>query len=139
MSDALKKVQGPGARAAAGMRPISAWKHGDLRRQRDERPGLARGPACCVLLDFAEVAPGHWVEDACTWSMHWAHAEHMNGVKPVALLAARKTVGLDNGEDYSGNIRRLLAAAATGLRADGNPLPRRGARDGQRLTPVVVK
>lgn len=149
-SDALKKVQKGLAPVLArwDARPINAWKHGDLHAGNAmKRPeGSPWGPACCVLLDFAEVAPGHWVEDAVYMErLHWAHAEHMNGVKPVSLLAkARKAVGLDNGEDYAdlANIRRLLVAAAAPafLRTDGNPRYLDAALGMvERLTPVVVK
>lgn len=149
-TDALKKVQkGIGALLARwDARPITTWKHGDLHPGNAMRrpEGSPWGPACCVLLDFAEVAPGHWVEDAVYLErLHWAHMEHMNGLKPVSMLAkARKVVGLDNGDDYAelANIRRVLVAAAAPafLKTDGNPRYLDAALGVlERLTPAVVK
>lgn len=149
-NDALKKVQKGLAPVLArwDARPINAWKHGDLHAGNAmKRPeGSPWGPPCCVLLDFAEVAPGHWVEDAVYMErLHWAHSEKVDGVKPVSLLAkARKAVGLDNGDDYAdlANIRRLLVAAAAPafLRTDGSPRYLEAALGVLgRLTPVVMK
>ena len=148
--DALKKVQkGLSALLARWeARPITTWKHGDLHAGNAMRrpEGSPWGPPCCVLLDFAEVAPGHWVEDAVYLErLHWAHMEHLGGVKPVSMLAkARKAVGLDNGEEYGdlANIRRVLVAAAAPafLKTDGNPRYLEAALGMlEKLTPVVVK
>ncbi len=149
-TDAIKKVQKglAGVVARWDARPINAWKHGDLHAGNAMRrpEGSPWGPACCVLLDFAEVSPGHWVEDAVYMErLHWAHTEQIDGVKPVSLLAkARKQAGLENGDDYGdlANIRRLLVAAAAPafLRTDGNPRYLDAALGVmERLTPVVVK
>jgi aminoglycoside phosphotransferase (APT) family kinase protein len=149
-TDAIKKVQKglPLVLARWDARPINAWKHGDLHAGNAMRRPVDSpwGPACCVLLDFAEVSAGHWVEDAVYMErLHWAHTEHIDGVKPVSLLAkARRQAGLENGDDYGdlANIRRLLVAAAAPafLRTDGNPRYLDAALGVmERLTPVVVK
>ncbi|MGP1309623.1 MAG: phosphotransferase [Phycisphaerales bacterium] len=149
-TDALKKVQKglAGLLARWDARPITTWKHGDLHAGNAMRrpDGSPWGPSCCVLLDFAEVSPGHWVEDAVYMErLHWAHMELLNGVKPVSILAkARKAVGLDNGEDYGdlANIRRVLVAASAPafLRTDGNPRYLDGALGVlEKLTPAVVR
>ncbi len=148
--DALKKVDRalPSLLARWDARPITTWKHGDLHAGNAMRrpEGSPWGQPCCVLLDFAEVSPGHWVEDAVYMErLHWAHMELLNGVKPVSILArARKAVGLDNGEDYGelANIRRVLVAASAPafLRTDGNPRYLDAALGiVERLTPVVAK
>jgi hypothetical protein len=148
--EALKKLQKglSGLLARWEARPITTWKHGDLHAGNAMRrpEGSPWGPACCVLLDFAEVAPGHWVEDAVYMErLHWAHMELLEGVKSVSILAkARKAAGLDNGEDYGdlANIRRVLVAGAAPafLRTDGNPRYLDAALGMlERLTPVVVK
>ncbi len=108
--------------SAWAARPINAWRHGDLHAGNAMRrpEGSPWGPAGCVLLDFAEVAPGHWVEDAVYLErMHWGRPgadgkPALEGVKTVSLLGkARKSLGLDTSGDYGAlaNIRRVLSAA----------------------------
>ena len=93
--------------------PIS-WMHGDLHLANGmSRDSLEQGPVC--LIDFAEVHPGHWVEDAVYLErLNWARPERLKKSSPVKLLAeARKERGLDNGDDYPilADLRRALYAA----------------------------
>ncbi len=98
-------------------RPINTWCHGDLHPGNAMvRPeGSPWGPPGMVLLDFAEVHPGHWVEDAVYLERQfWGRPEVTDGAKPVSLLAkARRAQGLDCSDDYAGlaNVRRLLMAS----------------------------
>ncbi|MCB9837984.1 MAG: aminoglycoside phosphotransferase family protein [Phycisphaeraceae bacterium] len=111
-------------------RDSHTWRHGDLHiGNAMRRPdGSAWGPAGCVLLDFAEVGLGHWVEDAIYLErLYWANPEKLCGVKPVKELArARKQQGLENGEDYNdlANIRRALLSACVPafLHREGHPV-----------------
>ncbi len=111
-------------------RPLTDWCHGDLHPGNAMRrpEGSAWGDAACVLLDFAEAHPGHWVEDAVYLErLYWGRSEAMHGAKPVKLMAkARKTRGLDNGDGYAelANVRRTLMAACAPafLHREGHPL-----------------
>ena len=111
-------------------RDTHTWRHGDLHignamRRPEQSPW---GPAGCVLLDFAEVGLGHWVEDAIYLErMYWAYPDKLCGVKPVKALAkARKAQGLDNGKDFNdlANIRRVFLSACVPafLNREGHPV-----------------
>lgn len=110
-------------------RAINTWCHGDLHAGNCmERPaGSPWGPAGYALLDFAEVHPGHWVEDAVYMERQfWARPQILGGAKPVSLMAkARRDLGLDTSDDYGmlANVRRLLMAATTPafLEREGHP------------------
>jgi hypothetical protein len=69
----------------------------------------------CVLLDFGEVHPGHWVEDAVYLErIYWANPDVAKKVKFVNLFAkARKALGLDCSDDYAtlAQVRRVLMAS----------------------------
>lgn len=103
-----------------------AWIHGDLHLAngmvRDEE---GTGPV--VLIDLAEVRPGHWVEDAVYLErLHWARPERLKGRSPVRLLAAaRRRLGLEVDEDHPrlADLRRILLAACAPafLRTEGVP------------------
>jgi len=116
-------------------RPINTWCHGDLHAGNAMRrpDGSSWGPPMCVLFDFAEVHPGHWVEDAIYLErMYWGKPEALGEVKPVSLLAkARRAHGLDASGDYAtiANIRRVLMAACAPAfaRHDGHPRYLHGA------------
>ena len=58
-----------------------------------------------VLIDLAEVRPGHWVEDAVYLErLHWARPERLKGRNPVKLLAAaRRRLGLEIGRIIPGS------------------------------------
>ncbi len=111
-------------------RDTHTWRHGDLHLGNAMlRPaGSPWGPAGCVLLDFAEVGLGHWVEDAIYLErIYWAHPEKLCGTKPVKSFArARKAQGLKNGDDYNelANIRRVLLSACVPafLHREGHPV-----------------
>lgn len=110
-------------------RRINTWCHGDLHAgnlmRRDENS--AWGPAECVLLDLAEVHPGHWVDDAVYLErLYWMRPEALKGVKPVSLIAkARKKHGLPTDDNYQrlADIRRVLMAACAPafLQSEGHP------------------
>ena len=110
-------------------RDMTTWCHGDLHpgnlMQRPE--GSAWGEPGAVLLDFAEVHCGHWVEDAVYLErQYWAKPEALEEVKPVSLIArARRKLGLATDDDYAtlATIRRVLMAsvAPAFLERDGHP------------------
>ena len=102
------------------------WIHGDLHLAN----GMSREAgedSPVVLIDLAEVRPGHWVEDAVYLErLHWARPERLQGRNPVKLLAAaRRRVGLEIGSDHPrlADIRRILLAACVPafLRTEGVP------------------
>lgn len=117
--DAVKSAQKCMARLVAkwNARPITGWCHGDLHAGNAMRrpEGSVWGEPCCVLLDLAEVHPGHWTEDAVYLErLHWGKPELLHGHKPVKLLAAaRRRLGLDNGENPGdvAMVRRVLMAS----------------------------
>lgn len=149
-NDALKHTQKalPRLLAAWTARPINTWRHGDLHAGNAMRrpDGSPWGTPGCVLLDFAEVQPGHWVEDAVYLErMHWGRKDALDGVKPVSLLAkARRARGLDTEGDYGAlaNIRRVLTAASIPafLDREGTPSHLNASLETlERLLPVVGK
>ena len=102
------------------------WIHGDLHLAN----GMVRdesGTGPVVLIDLAEVRPGHWVEDAVYLErLHWARPERLKGRNPVRLLAAaRRRLGLEVDEDHPrlADLRRILIAACAPafLRTEGVP------------------
>lgn len=111
-------------------RDTHTWRHGDLHLGNAMlRPdGSPWGASGCVLLDFAEVGLGHWVEDAIYLErLYWAQPDRLCGVKPVKAIAkARKEQGLENGDDYNelANIRRVLLSACVPafLHREGHPV-----------------
>jgi len=123
----MKKL--PKLLAVWNTREINAWCHGDLHAGNlMRRPeGSAWGPPGEVLLDFAEVHPGHWIEDAVYLErIYWAKPEALDGAKPVSLIAkARRALGLDTSDDYQmlANVRRVLMAATIPafLKQEGHP------------------
>ncbi len=118
-------------------RPINSWCHGDLHpgnaMRREE--GSAWGPAGTILLDLAEVHPGHWIEDAIYLErQYWGRPEILDGAKPLSLLAkARKALGMDCTDDYAtvANVRRLLMAsvAPAFMHREGNQKYLHAARE----------
>jgi aminoglycoside phosphotransferase (APT) family kinase protein len=68
-----------------------------------------------VLIDFGEMRPGHWVEDAVYLErVYWANPQVATKVKFVPIFAkARKAHGLPCDDDYPtlAHARRLLMAA----------------------------
>ncbi|MCA9293836.1 MAG: aminoglycoside phosphotransferase family protein [Phycisphaerales bacterium] len=118
-------------------RHVDTWCHGDLHlgnaMMRPNGSAWCNGQAHedeagrCILLDFAEVHAGHWIEDALYLErVHWANPELLKKVKPVQLIAkARKARGLEVEEDYAelAHIRRVLMAACAPafLEREGHP------------------
>lgn len=130
-ANAIKNTQKVVSRIAEewNARRVHTWCHGDLHagnlmRRADGSPW---GPSECVLLDMAEVHPGHWVEDAVYLErLYWMRPEALKGVKPVSLIArARKKRGLDTEDNYQrlADIRRVLMAACAPafLQSEGHP------------------
>jgi len=110
-------------------RAINSWCHGDFHPGNAMRRagGSVWGPAGVILIDFAEVHSGHWVEDAVYLErLYWGHADRLHKQKPVSLLArARKDNGLPVEDDYAqlAAVRRVLMAACVPafLEREGNP------------------
>lgn len=110
-------------------RAITGWCHGDLHAGNAMRRAHASpwGPPGCILLDLAEVHPGHWVEDAVYLErLFWAKPDALHGLKPVKMLgAARRALGLENGEHAGelANVRRVLmgAIAPAFIHHEGHP------------------
>lgn len=130
-NDAIKRAQKAASRLLDRwkQRPVETWRHGDLHpanamRRPEDSPW---GEPGCVLIDLANVQPGHWIEDAVYLErVYWGKTESLDGAKPVKLLAeARKQAGLDNGSDYNelAEIRRVLLAATAPayLKTEGHP------------------
>jgi aminoglycoside phosphotransferase (APT) family kinase protein len=149
-TNAVKKTQKalPVLAAAWRTRPINAWCHGDLHPgnalMREE--GSAWGDPGCVLIDFAEIRAGHWVEDAVYLErLYWGRPDVIKGVKTTSLIAkGRRNNGLENGEDYAelGNIRRVMLASCVPafLQREGHPAYLEGALGVlEKLLPVVAK
>ncbi len=134
-------------------RAIETWRHGDLHpgnaMRREE--GSVWGGGGCVLLDLAEVQPGHWVEDAVYLErMQWGRVAPdgrplLEGIKLVSLFAkARKAIGLACDDDYGtlGNVRRALTAATVPafLDREGSPAHLETARETlERMLSIVGK
>jgi len=97
-------------------RPIADWCHGDLHLANAmTRHPPPDGPA--LLLDLAQVRPGHWVEDAVYFEhLYWAWPERLAGRKLCKQLArARKGRGIrgdDGWAEFAQLKRALLAMAA---------------------------
>jgi len=130
-NDAIKRAQKAASRLLDRWRsrPVETWRHGDLHPANAMRrpKNSPWGEPGCVLIDLANVQPGHWIEDAVYLErVHWGKDESLDGVKPVKLIAeARKKAGLDNGSDYNelAEIRRVLLAATAPayLKTEGHP------------------
>lgn len=107
-------------------RRFGEWIHGDLhpanamtRTDGDEAP--------VVLIDLAEMRPGHWIEDAVYFErLLWSRPDRLKEFKPVREIArARKDRGLPVDDDYQrlAAIRRILMAATAPrfIRTEGSP------------------
>lgn len=129
-------------------RRINTWCHGDLHPGNcmERHAGSTWGTPAYVLLDFAEVHPGHWVEDAVYMErIFWARPKFLGGIKPVTLMAqARRELGLDVSDDYGliANVRRVLMAATTPafMEREGHPAHLSATLDVlRRVLPQVVR
>lgn len=117
-------------------RPVNAWCHGDLHLanvmlRSPDSPWCTPdtdpdGEPRAVLLDFASVRAGHWIEDAVYLErQYWANPEVTGKIKPVSMIAkARRKAGLDT-DEYAqlASIRRILLAACVPafLDREGHP------------------
>jgi len=88
-----------------------------------------------ILIDLAEVRPGHWAEDAVYLERQlWARPDRLKMTRPVKAMAqARRKHGLHN-EPLShelADIRRVLMAATSPafLKTEGHPRHLAGALD----------
>lgn len=107
-------------------RPCEHWCHGDFHfgnaMTRTAPPG---GPA--ILLDFAQVHRGHWIEDAVYFEhFYWSQRGLLEGRKLCSLIAKqRKAHGLAVDADWPqlASVQRALLAMSTPamLQHEGNP------------------
>ena len=83
------------------------------------------GPA--LLLDFAEVEPGHWLEDAIYFEhIYWGAKDRLAGRKLTRAIARRRReLGLAVESDWAelARVKRALLATTTPalLDAEGDP------------------
>ena len=108
-------------------RPKDHWCHGDLHLANAmTRQAAPQGPA--VLIDFAVVHGGHWVEDAVYFEhLFWPRRQVLNGRNVCNLIAKqRKAQALivDEAWPQLAAIRRCLLAAGAPAApaASGDPL-----------------
>ncbi len=125
---AIKKLRGRLGPIVAEWeaRDTDQWLHGDLHLANAmSRDSMESGPVC--LIDFGEVRPGHWVEDAIYLERQlWARPQRLKAHKPVKeIAAARRSLGLTVDDDYPrlAMIRRALLAgtAPKYLKSEGDP------------------
>ena len=107
-------------------RPTDLWCHGDVHLGNAmTRAAPPQGPA--LLLDFAEVHCGHWVEDAVYLEhLYWSRRDKLEGRKICRQIAKqRKALGLHVEEDWpqlAATYRALLAMSTPAqLRHEGDP------------------
>ena len=107
-------------------RPIHGWCHGDLHLANAmTRTPAPDGPA--LLLDFAEVEPGHWLEDAIYFEhIYWGAKDRLAGRKLTRAIARRRReLGLAVESDWAelARVKRALLATTTPalLDAEGDP------------------
>jgi len=113
-------------------RPLEYWCHGDLHLANAmTRLPAPSGPA--ILFDFAEIRPGHWVEDAVYFEhLYWARRERLEGRKLCKQIAQqRKRLGLKNDKHWPtyAQVKRNLLAMS---------LPARLAKDGDPQTVIAA-
>ena len=126
--NALKKAQKklPQWLGVWNNRPQNHWVHGDLHLANAlSRHPAPHGPA--ILIDFAQVHSGHWVEDAVYLEhLFWARKQRLGHRKLVSQLAhQRHALGLVVEHDWPilASIKRALLAMTTPamLDYDGDP------------------
>ncbi|MCH2135873.1 MAG: aminoglycoside phosphotransferase family protein [Phycisphaerales bacterium] len=106
-------------------RPLDQWIHGDLHLANALcRSDEADAPV--ILIDLAEVRPGHWVEDAVYLERQlWSRSQRLALAPVKTMRRARRAAGLGlSDEDHTlADIRRLLMAATAPafLRTEGHP------------------
>lgn len=99
-------------------RATDTWCHGDLHPGNAMiRPaGSAWGEPGVILIDFAEMHPGHWIEDAVYMErLFWAREPIASVTDPVEQIAAarlRHSLPVDDNYRELADIRRALKAAS---------------------------
>ncbi len=113
-------------------RDTTHWIHGDLHLANAmSRASSQSGDV--VLIDLAEVRPGHWTEDAVYLERQlWGRPDRLDMTKPVRAVArARRKLGLKAEEagHALADIRRILMAATAPafLKTEGHPRHLAGA------------
>lgn len=107
-------------------RPIDQWCHGDLHlgNAMSHHPP-PDGPA--VLVDYADVHPGHWIEDAVYFEhLYWAHRSMLGQRKICSAIARqRKELNLPVNDDWPkfASVRRALLAMSTPARLEHVGIP----------------
>jgi Ser/Thr protein kinase RdoA (MazF antagonist) len=133
-TDAVKHVQ----RAHDGLverwraRDTTHWIHGDLHLANAlSRESAQSGDV--ILIDLAEVRPGHWTEDAVYLERQlWGRPDRLSATRPVREMArARRALGLPVRDDAHelADVRRILMAATAPafLSTEGHPRHLAGA------------
>ncbi len=94
-------------------RPIDQWCHGDLHLGNAmTRCAAPQGPA--VLIDFAQVHAGYWVEDAVYFEhLYWSRRQHLGGrhlCKAIAHDRRQRGLAVEaSWADHAQVMRALLA------------------------------
>jgi hypothetical protein len=133
-TDAVKQVQRMHGQLVERWRArdTTHWIHGDLHLANAlSRDSVQSGDV--VLIDLAEVRPGHWTEDAVYLERQlWSKPDRLNACRPVrAMASARRSMGLPVRDDAHelADVRRILMAATAPafLSTEGNPRHLAGA------------
>lgn len=113
-------------------RDTTHWIHGDLHLANAlSRDSVQSGDV--VLIDLAEVRPGHWIEDAVYLERQlWGRPDRLDIARPVRAMAkARRALGLPVRDDAHelADVRRILMAATAPafLSTEGHPRHLSGA------------
>lgn len=113
-------------------RDTTHWIHGDLHLANAlSRESVQSGDV--VLIDLAEVRPGHWTEDAVYLERQlWGRPDRLAATRPVRAMArARRAQGLPVRADAHelADVRRILMAATAPafLSTEGHPRHLAGA------------
>ena len=133
-TDAVKQVQKLQGTLASRWRArdTTHWIHGDLHLANAlSRDSVQSGEV--VLIDLAEVRPGHWTEDAVYLERQlWGRPDRLDATRPVRAMArARRKLGLvvrDDAHELA-DVRRILMAATAPafLATEGHPKHLAGA------------
>ncbi|MCH2140906.1 MAG: aminoglycoside phosphotransferase family protein [Phycisphaerales bacterium] len=113
-------------------RDTTHWVHGDLHLANAmSRDSAQSGDV--ILIDLAEIRPGHWTEDAVYLERQlWGRPDRLKESAPVRTMAkARRKHGLSTEAEATklADIRRVLMAstAPAFLRTEGHPRHLSGA------------
>ncbi|HCA38727.1 MAG TPA: hypothetical protein DEO92_03490 [Phycisphaerales bacterium] len=113
-------------------RDTTHWIHGDLHLANAlSRDSAQSGDV--ILIDLAEVRPGHWTEDAVYLERQlWGRPDRLDATRPVREMArARRRMSLPVRKDAHelADVRRILMAATAPafLSTEGHPRHLAGA------------